>query len=83
MSEDTPRDVVITREPVELYKVLKFEGLAGSGGEAKGVVDRGEVRVNGTVERRRRAKLVDGDVVVVDGTRLRLRHVPPEKGGTP
>ena len=78
MSEDTPRDVVVGREPVELYKVLKFEGLVGSGGEAKGVIDDGAVRVNGVVERRRRRKLVDGDVVAFDGETLRLRHVPPD-----
>lgn len=78
MSEDTPRDVVVTREPVELYKVLKFEGLVGSGGEAKGVIDDGAVSVNGVVERRRRRKLVDGDVVAFGGETLRLRHVPPD-----
>jgi hypothetical protein len=29
------RTVEINREPVELYKILKFEGLTSSGGEAK------------------------------------------------
>ena len=68
------RDVLVTREPVELYKVLKFEGLANSGGEAKGLVDEGRVRVNGAVETRRRRKLVDGDAVEVAGARLRIRR---------
>ena len=49
-------EVVINREPVELYKVLKFEGLVGSGGEAKLVVDNGLVRLNGEVETRKRKK---------------------------
>ena len=83
MSEGTPRDVVITHEPVELYKVLKFEGLVGSGGEAKAAIDRGEVSVDGVVEQRRRRKLVDGDVVAFDGVRMRLRHVPAASPGTP
>ena len=68
------RDVLVTREPVELYKVLKFEGLANSGGEAKGLVDEGRVSVNGAVETRRRRKLVDGDAVEVAGARLRIRR---------
>jgi ribosome-associated protein YbcJ (S4-like RNA binding protein) len=29
------KEVKITREPIELHKLLKFEGLATSGGEAK------------------------------------------------
>ena len=68
------RDVTITREPVELCKVLKFEGLAASGGEAKAAVDAGLVSVNGVVETRRRRKLVGGDVVVFADVTLRLRR---------
>ena len=36
------RLVEISREPVELYKILKFEGLAESGGHAKAAVAAGE-----------------------------------------
>lgn len=71
---DAPRVVLLTHEPVELYKVLKFEGLVASGGEAKGVIDEGRVSVNGTVETRRRRKLVDGDVIEFAGTTLRVRR---------
>ena len=77
MDADTAREVRLEREPVELHKVLKFTGLAASGGEAKRAVDAGEVSVNGSVERRRRRKLVGGDVVVFAGTTLRLGHAPP------
>lgn len=65
-------EVVINREPVELYKVLKFEGLVGSGGEAKLVVDNGLVRLNGEVETRKRKKVVSGDVIEFDQTRIKL-----------
>lgn len=65
-------EVVINREPVELYKVLKFEGLVGSGGEAKLVVDNGLVRLNGEVETRKRKKVVSGDVIEFDQTRMEL-----------
>ncbi len=67
-----PRDVLIDREPIELYKVLKFEGLVASGGEAKSVIDDGLVSVNGDVEHRRRRKLLVGDVVVFSGAALCL-----------
>ena len=65
-------EVVINREPVELYKVLKFECLVGSGGEAKLVVDNGLVRLNGEVETRKRKKVVSGDVIEFDQTRMKL-----------
>ena len=65
-------EVVINREPVELYMVLKFEGLVGSGGEAKLVVDNGLVRLNGEVETRKRKKVVSGDVIEFDQTRMKL-----------
>ena len=51
------RVVEVTREPIELYKILKFEGLVGSGGEAKGVVAAGRVLVNGTIETQKRKKI--------------------------
>ena len=44
------RTIEITRAPVELYKILKFEGLVNSGGEAKLLIDDGQVTVNGAVE---------------------------------
>jgi ribosome-associated protein len=57
------RVVLITKEPVELYKILKFEGLVGSGGEAKLVIADGLVLVNGVVETRKRKKIVCGDII--------------------
>ncbi|WP_461481615.1 RNA-binding S4 domain-containing protein [Porticoccus sp.] len=57
------RVVKITKEPVELYKILKFEGMVASGGEAKTVIDDGQVLVNGEVETRKRKKIVSGDII--------------------
>ena len=48
------REVKITKESVELYKILKFEGLVSSGGEAKTIIAHGQVMVNGEVETRSR-----------------------------
>lgn len=57
------RTVEITSEPVELYKILKFEGLVASGGEAKQLIADGYVRVNGQVETRKRRKIITGDTI--------------------
>lgn len=67
------RDVTITREPVELYKILKFEGLVDSGGRAKTVIADGLVTVNGEVETRKRRKIVNGDIVTFAGEQLVIR----------
>ena len=58
------KEVLLRQEPVELYKILKFEGLVNSGGEAKLHIDNGEVTVNGEVETQRRKKIKAGDVIV-------------------
>ncbi len=57
------REVGVTIEPVELYKILKFEGMASSGGEAKSVIAEGRVIVNGKVETRKRRKIFSGDII--------------------
>ncbi len=67
--------VEIDREPVELYKILKFEGLVGSGGEAKLLVGDGQVSVNGQVETRRRKKIVAGDVIEFRGETLQIKRL--------
>ena len=69
------RKVEITLEPVELYKILKFEGLVTTGGEAKILIGDGEVTVNGEIETRRRKKIVDGDVIEFRGEILQMQLV--------
>ena len=66
------QDVVLNTEPVELYKILKFESLASSGGDAKVLIDEGLVRVNGEPEFRRRRKIVSQDIIEFDGVVLRM-----------
>ena len=56
-----------------LGQALKASDLVGSGGEAKVVIQAGEVRVNGEVETRRGRKLAEGDVVEVGDARLEVR----------
>ena len=48
-------------EYIELIKLLKYTNVCGSGGEAKHLVDEGEVKLNGELESRKRAKIRKGD----------------------
>ncbi len=57
------RVVEVSKQPVELFKILKFEGLVASGGEAKLVIADGMVQVNGEVETRKRKKIMSGDII--------------------
>lgn len=67
------RIVLIEHEPVELYKILKFEGVAGSGGQAKQMIEDGEVYVNAKVETRKRRKMHSGDTVSAFGIEMKLQ----------
>jgi ribosome-associated protein len=66
------RKVLITVEPVELYKILKFEGLVTNGGEAKAVIENGLVKVNSEIETRKRKKIVAGDIVEYGKDKLKI-----------
>jgi len=57
------KNIEVKEEPVELYKILKFEAMVSSGGEAKHVISEGLVKVNGEVETRKRKKIFSGDII--------------------
>jgi len=69
--------VAIREEPIELYKLLKLANMAASGGEAKMLIGEGLVKVNGMVETRKRKKIVDGDIIDLDGEQVQVSL--PEK----
>ncbi|WP_035987147.1 RNA-binding S4 domain-containing protein [Leptolyngbya sp. KIOST-1] len=52
---------------IKLDQFLKQMQVVGTGGQAKLMIQAGEVAVNGEVETRRGRKLVSGDRVEVDG----------------
>lgn len=68
------REVEILKEPVELYKILKFESMVASGGEAKFVIAEGMVVVNGEIETRKRKKIVAGDIIEFGNDKVIIRH---------
>ena len=59
--------IEITTEYIKLQDLLKFAAIASTGGEAKIMVQEGEVRVNGQVCTQRGKKIRPGDDVLVDG----------------
>lgn len=61
---------------IHLDQFLKAQQLVGSGGQAKVVIQGGEVLVNGEVETRRRRQLRGGDLVEFDGHRLVVEFDP-------
>jgi ribosome-associated protein len=67
------RIVEISREPVELFKILKFEGMVASGGQAKAVVAAGQVLVNGKVETRKGKKIVTGDTIEFNNEKIGIK----------
>ena len=61
------RQVKINTEYIKLEALLKYEGLAETGGDAKERIQAGEVTVNGETCTMRGKKLRPGDVVSFDG----------------
>ncbi len=52
---------------IKLDQFLKWVGVAQTGGQAKLMIQGGDVKVNGMLETRRGRKLVSGDRVTVGG----------------
>ena len=68
----SPRIVELAQLPIELAKLLKYENLVQSGGEAKLLITEGHVRVNGEVETRKGKKINAGDVVSLGNESIKI-----------
>lgn len=55
----------LDEEYIELFKLLKVTGVAESGAQAKMLIEEGQVKRNGEVETRKRAKIVAGEKIEV------------------
>ncbi|MEG0777963.1 MAG: RNA-binding S4 domain-containing protein [Oscillospiraceae bacterium] len=60
-------EIKISTPIIRLDALLKFAAVVGSGGEAKALIQDGQVMLNGEVCTQRTKKLVDGDTVSVNG----------------
>jgi ribosome-associated protein len=77
MTNDTESSAIIAElesEFVELYKILKFEGLTDSGGMAKQAIADGQVSVNGEIETRKRKKIIAGDKIEYSGQSIKVKN---------
>lgn len=67
-----PTDVAIRGDAIRLGQLLKLAGAVDAGGEAKALLARGDVLVNGEPETRRGRRLLAGDVVGTPAGRWRV-----------
>ena len=77
MTADEESNAIIAElesEFVELYKILKFEGLTDSGGMAKQMIADGRVSVNGEIETRKRKKIIAGDKIIFSGQSIEVKN---------
>jgi len=57
---------------IELNVFLKIKGFAQTGGQAKILIRSEKVKVNGTMDTTNKRKLRSGDVVEIDGKKLKV-----------
>jgi len=66
--------VRIKDEFIKLGQVLKLAGLVESGVDAKFVIQDGLVKVNGEIDTRRGRKIVAGDIVEYQGSKVKVEQ---------
>jgi ribosome-associated protein len=71
-SDNEVQVVELMKQPTDLFKILKFEGLVASGGESKAAIAGGLVTLNAVVETQKRKKIVSGDIIEFDGVSYRM-----------
>ena len=67
-------EIPITTEFIKLQDLLKLANLVGTGGEAKIVIQNGDVSVNGEVCTMRGKKIRPGDTVAFGGKELTVSY---------
>lgn len=60
---------------ITLSDALKLYGIAATGGQAKLLIQSGQVKVNGSVETRRKRQLAPGDIIEVGGERFEVAPI--------
>ena len=59
-------NIAITTECITMDKLLKFSGVADTGGQAFIMVEDGIIKLNGKLVTEKRKKVFPGDVVNID-----------------
>ena len=64
--------IEIKTESINLDQLLKWANIAASGGEAKQLIQSGEVLLSGAVETRRGKKVYRNDIVTVGDRTIKV-----------
>lgn len=72
--ENKKETIYISTEFIRLDSLLKFEGIAETGGIAKMMIFDGEIKINGEVCTARGRKVKAGDIVTVFHTDYEIKN---------
>lgn len=64
------KKIKISTDFIKLGQLLKLAGVSDSGAHSKMLIVNGDVKLNGQVEKQRGKKVLKGDVVEVEGSKL-------------
>lgn len=64
-------EITIESEYIKLDQFLKLATIASTGGHAKFLIQEGLVTVNDEIELRRGKKIKPGDIVEIEGTKIK------------
>ncbi|WP_339078765.1 S4 domain-containing protein YaaA [Clostridioides difficile] len=65
-------EITIESEYIKLDQFLKLAEIALTGGHAKFLIQEGLVTVNDEIELRRGKKIKSGDIVEIEGTKIKV-----------
>ncbi|AUA38980.1 RNA-binding mediating protein [Clostridioides difficile] len=65
-------EITIESEYIKLDQFLKLAEIASTGGHAKFLIQEGLVTVNDEIELRRGKKIKSGDIVKIEGTKIKV-----------
>ncbi|MDX5716531.1 RNA-binding S4 domain-containing protein [Clostridioides difficile] len=65
-------EITIESEDIKLDQFLKLAEIASTGGHAKFLIQEGLVTVNDEIELRRGKKIKSGDIVEIEGTKIKV-----------
>lgn len=74
VADKKSEDVFISTEFIRLDSLLKFKGIAETGGQAKQFIADNYVKVNGEICNARGKKIRSGDTVSVFGTDYHIKN---------
>jgi len=66
------QEIKIDTEFIKLDQLLKLVDVASTGGHAKFLIQEGYVKINGNIEYQRGKKIKSGDILEVEGEKIKV-----------